>query len=67
VPGSHKQPAQGARDVAADPGDAPKRFERKRACGVCGVALSAYNEGPNCYRHSVGMPWRGPSAKPKLD
>ena len=53
-------------DGAGGASDAPKRFRGKRVCTVCGIALSAYNEGPNCWRHSVGMPWRGPSAKPKL-
>ena len=30
-------------------------------CGVCGERLSAYNPGPNCYAHTVGVPWRGPN------
>jgi hypothetical protein len=54
-----------ASDVAEE--TAQRRFASKRTCGVCGIALSAYNEGPNCWRHSVGMPWRGPSAKPKIE
>ena len=29
-------------------------------CGVCGSRLSAYNAGPNCYAHTVDVPWRGP-------
>lgn len=36
-----------------------------KACPVCGVRLSAYNPGPNCWRHTIGQPWRGPSAKPR--
>jgi len=62
---SEDQHPDGA-DGAGRASDAPKRHRGKRVCTVCGIALSAYNEGPNCWRHSVGMPWRGPSAKPKL-
>lgn len=36
-------------------------------CKVCGVKLSAYNPGPNCWQHTIGNPWRGPSAKPRYD
>ncbi len=39
----------------------------QRACSVCGVKLSAYNPGPNCWQHTIGNPWRGPSAKPRYD
>jgi hypothetical protein len=35
-------------------------------CPVCGVKLSLYNPGPNCWQHTIGWPWRGPSAKPKF-
>jgi len=35
-------------------------------CPVCGVKLSLYNPGPNCWQHTMGWPWRGPSAKPKF-
>jgi hypothetical protein len=38
-----------------------------RVCSVCGVKLSAYNPGPNCWQHTIGHPWRGPSAKPRYD
>ncbi len=37
-----------------------------RRCGVCEVKLSAYNPGPNCWQHTLGWPWRGPSAKPRF-
>jgi hypothetical protein len=37
------------------------------SCPVCGVKLSAYNPGPNCWQHTIGNPWRGPSAKPRYD
>lgn len=36
-----------------------------RNCPVCGVRLSSYNAGPNCWQHTIGQPWRGPSAKPR--
>lgn len=37
------------------------------ACSVCGTKLSSYNPGPNCWQHTIGHPWRGPSAKPRYD
>jgi hypothetical protein len=37
-----------------------------RRCDVCDVRLSAYNPGPNCWQHTIGRPWRGPSAKPRF-
>jgi hypothetical protein len=37
------------------------------ACSVCGTKLSSYNPGPNCWQHTIGFPWRGPSAKPRYD
>lgn len=67
MPASKKSPPRGTRGSAADPREAPKRFEEPRVCHACGTKLSAYNEGPGCWRHSVVAPWRGPSAKPKLD
>jgi hypothetical protein len=36
-----------------------------RHCQVCDVKLSSYNPGPNCWSHTIGYPWRGPTAKPK--
>jgi hypothetical protein len=45
--------------------DAPKRQADGRHCEECGVKLSAYNPGPNCWSHTIGHPWRGPEAKPK--
>jgi hypothetical protein len=36
-----------------------------RHCQVCEVKLSSYNPGPNCWSHTIGYPWRGPTAKPK--
>lgn len=37
-----------------------------RRCVECGVKLSQYNPGPNCWQHTIGWPWRGPSAKPRF-
>jgi hypothetical protein len=42
-----------------------KRFPGGRTCSQCGEPLSQYNPGPNCFKHTVGVPWRGPTAKPK--
>jgi hypothetical protein len=38
----------------------------ERRCGTCGMKLSNYNPGPNCWQHTIGYPWRGPTAKPKF-
>ncbi|HXF58157.1 MAG TPA: hypothetical protein VNO34_11430 [Actinomycetota bacterium] len=38
----------------------------ERRCPRCGVRLSSYNPGPNCWQHTTGWPWRGPSARPKF-
>jgi len=38
-----------------------------RNCTVCGTRLSTYNPGPNCWQHTMGYPWRGPTAKPKYE
>jgi hypothetical protein len=35
-------------------------------CEECGVKLSRYNRGPNCWQHTLGRPWRGPTAKPRF-
>lgn len=52
---------------AADKPD-EKAVERSvPSCPVCGVKLSSYNPGPNCWQHTIGNPWRGPSAKPRYD
>lgn len=42
------------------------RTEGSRRCPECGVRLSLYNPGPNCWQHTIGWPWRGPSAKPRF-
>lgn len=38
----------------------------ERRCQVCDLKLSAYNPGPNCWAHTIGFPWRGPTAKPRF-
>ena len=35
------------------------------ACTVCGARLSGYNAGPNCYAHTVDVPWKGPGPLPR--
>ena len=59
-----------SRDGSPDPRD-PEPVEKvqrveARRCVVCGVKLSNYNPGPNCWQHTIGYPWRGPTAKPKF-
>ncbi|MCU1593230.1 MAG: hypothetical protein JWO12_622 [Frankiales bacterium] len=36
-----------------------------RTCVACGTKLSAYNDRPTCYTHTLGVPWKGPSTRPK--
>lgn len=53
-----RRPADPGADVSSSP-------ETDRRCELCHVKLSAYNPGPNCWQHTMGWPWRGPSAKPR--
>jgi hypothetical protein len=63
--------AKEARNVPEEaPGEEPARAETAdgaKTCTVCGTKLSSYNPGPNCWQHTIGYPWRGPSAKPRYD
>jgi hypothetical protein len=54
---SHEKPEEQAAPPAED----------SKTCSVCGTKLSSYNPGPNCWQHTIGYPWRGPSAKPRYD
>lgn len=47
--------------------DEAVQVEAAKTCTVCGIKLSSYNPGPNCWQHTIGYPWRGPSAKPRYD
>ena len=55
-----KLPGDGLRAAAGS------RVDDVRRCPECGVRLSLYNPGPNCWQHTIGWPWRGPSAKPRF-
>ena len=46
---------------------ASDKAEKDKSCSVCGVKLSAYNPNPTCWQHTIGHPWREPSAKPRYD
>jgi hypothetical protein len=59
--------AKDAGRAAADNSDSEIKEDGRHACSVCGVKLSSYNPGPNCWQHTIGYPWRGPSAKPRYD
>jgi hypothetical protein len=61
--------ARNAREIPPqdDGSERPEGVEAERRCSVCGTKLSAYNPGPNCWQHTIGYPWRGPSAKPRYD
>jgi hypothetical protein len=41
------------------------RTIRTRVCTVCGAKLSAYNENPTCWAHTVELPWKGPNTRPR--
>jgi ribosomal protein L34E len=50
------------------PAGATRRTERKAhatqpGCQECGAALSSYNPGPNCYAHTLDIPWKGPGVR----
>jgi hypothetical protein len=59
--------AKEAREVPQEVEAAVPTEEAVTACSVCGTKLSSYNPGPNCWQHTIGFPWRGPSAKPRYD
>ena len=62
-----ERPAEiGDADTSAEHGGDHGRTEESGGCPVCGVKLSSYNPGPNCWQHTIGYPWRGPSAKPRF-
>jgi hypothetical protein len=61
----------GMAEELRDPPDEDEAGQAKRGpepqyCRVCGVKISTYNPGPNCWQHTIGYPWRGPTAKPKF-
>jgi hypothetical protein len=60
--------AKDARKAQQEEGDEEVvQVETATTCTVCGTKLSSYNPGPNCWQHTIGYPWRGPSAKPRYD
>jgi hypothetical protein len=63
------QMARNAREIPPQDDDSERQEgpDGERRCSVCGTKLSAYNPGPNCWQHTIGYPWRGPSAKPRYD
>lgn len=52
-----------ARSTAAKPSAHPS-VRTVKTCAVCGERLSSYNPGPNCYAHTVDLPWKGPAHRP---
>ncbi|HEX2031521.1 MAG TPA: hypothetical protein VHL78_08990 [Actinomycetota bacterium] len=59
--------AKEAERVPAEGQGDERSGQRRPTCSVCGTKLSSYNPGPNCWQHTIGYPWRGPSAKPRYD
>jgi hypothetical protein len=35
----------------------------RQACTECGARLSSYNPGPNCFAHTLDVPWKGPGVR----
>lgn len=58
---------QAQRRNDATPDEPTAKSSTARCCAVCGTKLSTYNPGPNCWQHTIGYPWRGPTAKPKYE
>jgi len=58
--------ADKAPDISDSSGSNGSTDKDPRLCTVCGTKLSTYNPGPNCWQHTIGYPWRGPTAKPKF-
>ena len=63
--GSKGRAVQGARTHSGTPKSLQRSFPHDRACRECGEHLSQYNPGPNCWKHTVEYPWRGPTARPR--
>ena len=63
-----KEISEAPTDLSDEPDDTVPRVKRdpNRTCSVCGVKLSLYNPGPHCWQHTIGWPYRGPSAKPRF-
>jgi len=53
-------------DVDGEEASMPAVRDPDRRCVQCGVKLSLYNPGPHCWQHTIGWPWRGPSARPRF-
>jgi hypothetical protein len=43
----------------------PKARTARATCSECGVPLSSYNPGPNCFAHTLDIPWKGPGVRPR--
>ena len=41
----------------------PKAREARATCTECGAPLSSYNPGPNCFAHTLDIPWKGPGVR----
>ncbi len=52
-------PRTGNRKAVATNGD------DRRACEVCGARLSTYNANATCWTHTLELPWKGPSTRPR--
>jgi hypothetical protein len=62
---SRGRAVQGVRTHSGTTKAVQRAFPSGRTCRECSEPLSQYNPGPNCWRHTVELPWRGPTAKPR--
>ncbi|MCU1591160.1 MAG: hypothetical protein JWP11_2416 [Frankiales bacterium] len=57
--------ASGTRQAGTTTKPRRKVLGSRLACGECGARLSAYNPGPNCFAHTLDLPWKGPGVRPR--
>lgn len=57
--------AAGTRRAGTTTKALPKPRTARATCTECSAPLSAYNPGPNCYAHTIDIPWKGPGVRPR--
>ena len=57
--------ASGTRLAGSTLKPVPKARDGRAQCTECGARLSSYNKGPNCYAHTLDIPWKGPGVRPR--
>lgn len=57
--------AAGTRHAGTTMKAKPRAGTTRATCTECGAPLSSYNPGPNCYAHTLDIPWKGPGVRPR--